>query len=73
MNGILTTTYNRKGAGMPYTKKAEGFFQGCRHKPKHMKGKCPDNEFLEKFGKEKREGMESKDKAEGQKGAARKR
>ena len=73
MSGILTTTYDRKGAAMPYTKKAERFFQGCRHNPGHMKGKCPDDKFLDKFGKEKREGMESKEKAEGQKRAARKK
>lgn len=73
MNGILTTTYDRRGTAMPYTKKAERFFQGCRHSPEHMKGKCPDSEFLERFAKEKHEGMESKEKAEGQKRAARKR
>jgi hypothetical protein len=72
-SGILTTTYDRKGAAMPYTEKAERFFQGCRHSPGHMKGKCPDDKFLEKFAKEKHEGMESKEKAEGQKRAARKR
>lgn len=26
---------------MPYTEKAMRFFQGCKHNPRHMKGKCP--------------------------------
>jgi hypothetical protein len=68
-DGFLTTTYNRRGAAMPYTDKAERFFQGCRHNPKHMKGKCPDEGFLGKFAAEKAAGMETKEKVAGQRKA----
>jgi len=57
---------------MPYSGKAERFFRGCAHNPKHVKGKCPAEGFLGKFGREKAAGMETKDaKVEGQRKALR--
>lgn len=46
MNGQLAVTYRKEDGVAPYSDKAERFFAGCRHNPKHMKGKCPDAKFL---------------------------
>ncbi len=35
---------------MPYKSTAqEHFFEGCRHNPRHMKGRCPDEKMLSEF------------------------
>ena len=50
IDGRLTTTYSKGGKAMPYASgKQERFMEGCRHSPKHMKGKCPDDKTLSEF------------------------
>ena len=47
---------------MPYvSQKQRSLFEGCRHDPRHMRGRCPDEKTLEKFHRE--------EKAKGQKRA----
>lgn len=37
---------------MPYkSEKQKRLFRGCKHNPKHMRGKCPDRKTIEKFEK----------------------
>lgn len=35
---------------MPYvSERQEHYMEGCKHNPKHMKGKCPDSKTLNEF------------------------
>ena len=37
---------------MPYKSEPQRrFFKGCKHNPKHMKGKCPSKKTIAKFEK----------------------
>ena len=45
---------------MPAVSKSQAnFFSGCKHNPKHMKGKCPDmsDEEMDKFARTPRKGL----------------
>lgn len=46
---------------MPAVSKAQqSYMAGCKHNPRHMKGKCPDEETSREFARTPRKGLPEK-------------
>ena len=44
------TRSSKRGGAIPYkSAKQAAFLEGCRHSPRHMAGKCPDDKTLSEF------------------------